>query len=241
VSSDIQRFLSVVVGVLDLVFLIVLLRRPSRKFLLLIIYLAVDLVSVPILTLMDVFYEGSKAVSNGGSLGQRTYYHTYWTFEVAEDLLLFLLVIAFTYRATEGSPVRGAARNMLTGIVLIAIALPFVLFHTKFTPWPDGVWWNNTTQLLSFGAAIMNLALWTALIANKHRDPQLVTLSTGLGVMVTGGAVSRGFIHFVPLGFRWIPYVLLLLIHVFVLLAWCWAFRSPAKRGPAPSDVLSSA
>ena len=89
-SSELQRFLTIVIGVLDLLGLVVLLRRPFRKFLLLLIYLVVDLVSVSVLTLMDVVYHGSQAATNP-SPGQLLYYHAYWTFEVAEDLLLFLL------------------------------------------------------------------------------------------------------------------------------------------------------
>jgi hypothetical protein len=242
VSSDVQRFLTFVIGVLDLVGLILLLRRPSRKFLLLVIYLAVDLISVPLLTLIDMIYQGSAAAAKP-SPGQVLYGHFYWTFEVVQDLLLFLLVISFTYRATEGSPVRGAARNMLIGVVMIASALPFLLFHPivgDYAPWPTGAWFSSTAQLLNFGAALMNLALWTALIGTKHRDPQDLTVSTGLGVMVTGAALSYGFRHFLPLGF-WIPGVLLLLTHMLAVMAWCWAFWRGPKPRSGSRNVLSSA
>ena len=41
----------------------------------------------------------------------------------------------------------------------------------------------------------MNLGLWGALLANRKRDPQLVVVSIGLGVVVTGAAISYGLRH----------------------------------------------
>ena len=122
----------------------------------------------------------------------------------------------------------------------MAVFLPFLLFHPKFTPWPNGVWFNSTSQMLNFGGAIMNLALWTALIASKRRDPQLLTVSAGLGIVVTGAAISFGLVHLTPLRIHWLPNVFLMLTHIAGLMIWYWAFRPATNPRQVPSDAVTS-
>jgi hypothetical protein len=81
--------------------------------------------------------------------------------------------------------------------------------------------------VLNFGAAVMNLALWTALIGNKKRDRQLLTVSAGLGVAVAGAAIGFGLRQFTVVGggAREVVNLLLLpLIHVVGVFIWCRAF-----------------
>ena len=86
----------------------------------------------------------------------------------------------------------------------------------------------------------MNLALWTALIASKKRDPQLLTVSAGLGVLVTGAAISFGLRHFIPAGgFRWIPDLFLMLTHLGGVLIWVAAFRRRQTKNTKPTPAVS--
>jgi hypothetical protein len=230
---------SIVVQILILAFLI---RGPFRQFLVVAVYVLLDFAISLFETVADFLYQGwVHTTPAGASEGQKLYTHIYWTDEVILDLVLFLMVIVLTYKAVGESPIRPAIGKLLGGVVIVVVLLPFVLFHPSFTPWPNGLWFNSTTQLLNFGAAIMNLALWTALIGSKRRDPQFLTVSAGLGVVVTGAAVTLGFRHFIPLGgFRWLPDMLLLLTHLAGLLIWCWAFRPALKRQPAPTNAVPS-
>jgi hypothetical protein len=236
---DLLGILTTVVQVLLLAFL---LKSSLRKSIVLTVYVLLDLANNTILTLFDFLYGGSSHVSLASSSeAQRMYTHLYWTGEVILDLVLFLLVIELTYHATEGGPLRAAAGKILTLVVIVVSLLPFVLFHPKFSPWPNGFWFNSTSQLLNFGGAIMNLALWTALIASKRRDPELLTVSAGMGIAVTGAAISFGLRHFISLsGPRWIPDLFLLLTHLTGLIIWCWAFRPAAKPRQVPSDAVTS-
>jgi len=229
-------------AVVQVIAIFFLLFGPFRKFLIIVTYLMLDFASTVGLTLADRLYGGATYASLAqASEHQRFYAHLYWTSEVVLDLVLFMVVIVLTYRATDEGPVRRAARKVLGGVALAAVVLPFVLFHPKFAPWPNGFWFTSTSQLLNFGGAIMNLALWAALIASKRRDPQLLTVSAGLGILVTGAAISFGVRHLIPpAGPRWISDMLLLLAHLSGLMIWCWAFRPKPSPRQVPSDALTT-
>jgi len=173
------------------------------------------------------------------SLSSQFYGKLYWTDEVIMDLLLFLMVIVLTYRALESSPLRAGMGRLLGAVVLIVVTVPFVLFSARrfSTPWFDG-----TAQLLNFGAAIMNLGLWTALIGTKKRDRLLLTVSAGLGVAVTGAAIAFGLRRFTPPTST--PQQLANLFKTLTYLAsvaiWCWAFRPAARKSPTPPTAVTT-
>ncbi len=224
----IYHSLIIVSTVVQLVLLIFLLQGPFRKFPVLFIYLVADLASTVVETLADSFY----------NVGRESpfYLLLFWSDEIALDLLLFLLVIVLTYQATEGSPVRAMTGRLLGGVVLAVLLLPFVLFPRPFT----SPWFNSTSELLNFGGAIMNLFLWTALIGSRRRDQLLLTVSAGLGVVVTGAAISFGLRHLITQRELWIPNMFLLLTHLTGLAIWCWAFRPAAKKPSAPPDAVTN-
>ena len=122
------------------------------------------------------------------------------------------------------------------------MVLPFVLFPVHFQPWPRAVWFNSTSELLNFGAAIMNLGLWGALLANRKRDPQFVAVSIGLGVVVTGAALSYGLLHLLPAQRGGtIPDIFLMLTQLAGWSIWCRAFWPvPRRSAPAPESPLPS-
>ena len=128
--------------------------------------------------------------------------------------------------------------------MVVALVLPFLVFPMGSAVWPKGTWFNSTSELLNFGAAIMNLVLWGALLADRKRDPQLAVVSVGLGVVVTGAAISYGLRHFVPLGAIFVPNLFLMLTQLTGWIIWCRAFwpapaRVPASD-PAPGNALPS-
>jgi hypothetical protein len=96
-------------------------------------------------------------------------------------------------------------------------------------------------EILNFGAGIMNLALWGALIASRHRDPQLLRVSAGLRIRVAGMAMAYGVRHFVPPGpARFLPNILLLLVQLGGSLILCWAVWPVAERSHKPDAVAVS-
>jgi hypothetical protein len=238
----IEDLLGAVSGILLLVVLVFLLRGLSRRYAFILLYVAWELFATIFLTIADRLYAGS-AVSTGAPLteGQLLYNHLYWTNDIIVDLLRFLVLMVLTYQATPEGPRRGSVGRLLGGVAIIVIAAPVILFHPTFSPWPSGRWFNSATELLNFGAAIMNLVLWGTLIASKMRDPKLLTVSAGLGVVVTGAAFSYGLRHFIPPGiFRnAVPDLFLMLTQLAGWTIWCWAFRPVSKPRPAPASALT--
>src|SRR5258706_6974074 len=139
----------------------------------------------PVLVLYSVTYiaiivlEG-LALSETGVDGA-LYRNLYWTSDLVLNFLLFLMVITLTYRVVAGNPLLRPFARMLFLVAAAAIVLPFILFHPLF----QFGWFRHTSQLLSFGAALMNLLLWTAIIGTRDRDPQLLSVRAGLRVAVT--------------------------------------------------------
>ena len=167
-----------------------------------------------------------------------------------------MLVVVLIYKVVGSSkPLLG---RVLSGLVVAMIGLPFVLFQpfhqyrprkealnstsrllnlgsALFQTYPPAAWFNSTSQLLNFGAAIMNVILWAALIQSKKRDPQILALSIGLGILVTGSAIGFGLRHFVPQGGWTAAFNLFLnLAQLAATLIWCHAFW-PAQARKIPS------
>jgi hypothetical protein len=215
--------------------LVFLLLGPARRFWVVLINVGWMVLSTLGLTLADLYYNARPPEP------RVLYDHLYWTNEVVVDLLQFLVVVVLTYHATPEGPHRGKVGRLLTGVAIVAMALPLLLFHPTFTPWPTGQWSNSAGEILNFGAAVMNLVLWATLIASRQRDPQLLTVSAGLGVLVTGTAIAYGLRHFIPPGaFRPLPNLFLMLTQLAGWAIWCKAFWPAAKPREAPRDAVTS-
>lgn len=211
---------------LQVVLLILLVFGPFRRYFLIFAYCLAQALQMAV--------DGLVLRQFGQSSPQ--YKTAFWTDAIIVDILLFLLVIALTHQAMEGNPLRGKMTRLLVAISVIIMVLPFVvlqgpMFRTR--------WFNGTDQILNFGAAIMNLGLWTALLGNKKRDPQLLTIAAGLGVRVAAAAVLLGLRRFTTGGgdAREIADIAARLSFVAGTLIWCWAFR-PGRAHPAPKPVL---
>jgi hypothetical protein len=225
-----MEFLSQSLQFFQLAFEIVLLAflflyGSFRKYVFLTVYCVVLLVT------------SALEVSVARFIGYKTpaYRNVYWIDEVGTDALLFLIVIAMIYRATEGTAFRKPAEKLLSGVVTLALLLPFVVFPQ---PYFSSHWFNGASQFLNFAAALMNLVLWTALLGSGKRDPQLLTVSTGLGLSVTGAAIFYGLLTiFHEQGARDVLRLCYVLAHMVCLPVWCWAFRPAAASKPAVASL----
>ena len=224
---------------------VLLLKGPSRKFWVVLVYVSYELLATGGLTLADIHFHGTAQVDQTSD-ASRIYARLYWTNDVVDDLLRFVLLTVLIYMVVGSSkPLLGRA---LTGLVLAMIVLPFLLFQpifpptpslTLFPPWyPTRAWFNSTSQLLNFGAAIMNVILWGALIQSRKRDPQILALSLGLGIMLTSFAIAYGLRHFIPQGgFTAAINLFLNLAQLGASLIWCRAFW-PAPRHKIPGNAV---
>jgi len=226
-------------GVALLVLIVLLLLGPYRKFWVFLLYVSWELIATVGLTLADLFLHGTSGPASVDPDASRLYSRMYWTNDVIEDLLRFAVVTVLIYQVVgAGRPKLG---RLLGGLFLAMMVLPFLLFHPTFQPYPHVPWFNSTSQLLNFGAAIMNVILWGALIQTKNRDPQIIELTIGLGVLVTGTAVSYGMRHFstAHTDLTALLNLLLNLIQLAASLIWCRAFWPAPKNKSLDTAVPS--
>jgi hypothetical protein len=159
------------------------------------------------------------------------YNHLYWTDEIIHDLLLFVVVIALAHQAAPEGPLRRKIDRLLVVAAVGVVALLLIVFHLRFTPWPTSKSFNSMAETLNFGAAIMNVALWGALVASRDRDPQLLKVSAGLGIRVSGMAMFYGVRHLFRAGSPLvISNVLLILVQLAGSAVLCLAFWPAASR-----------
>jgi hypothetical protein len=213
--------------ILVLLVIVFLIRGPIRTFPLIFIYALCSVIST--------VAEG--VVLNFDGPSSRLYNVLYYSDEVALNLLLFLMVTSLTYLAMEGNPKRAMAGRVLAGVVVVVLLLPFVIFNP---PRFRSHWYYHTSQLLSFGGAILNLFLWTALLGSRRRDPRLLMVSAGVGVAVTGAAISYGALALLNKAYSALPEILLGVTHVVSVFILCWAFRPQPKPRTAPRAVTST-
>ena len=206
---------------LQLVLLILIIRGAFSRYFPLFLYV----LSEVIISFAQMY------VFRKWGLDKDHYLPVYWFGELFLDMQLFLMMISLTWRALEGSPQRAKVARFMGVATVLVVVLPFVAFESKiFTTH----WNNSTSQLLNFGAAVMNLVLWGALLVNKQRDRQLLTVTAGLGVALAGAAVTLGLRNFTgeaSVGREVADYSYRLL-YIGSVLIFCWAFRPSRKLSP---------
>jgi hypothetical protein len=212
-ASDILRYGGII---LPLIALILLACGPLTRYFPLFLYLF-SLIATTVAETWAIWKVGVR---------DPLYFNIYWGGEFLLDLLMFFLVISLTSRALEGSPLRPKVARLMTVITLIALAAPFIIFDSEVF----GRHWNQSVgQLFNFGAALMNMALWSALVLAKRRDRQLLIVSAGLGVTVAAAALTLGVRQFTAQddGFRTVVDWVHRLSQCVGPLMWCYAFRPP--------------
>jgi hypothetical protein len=204
-----------------------LIRGPYRRYPLLLTYCLAELAAAA----------AEYFVSNYGS--HQVFVKLYYADEVGIDLLLFLMVIVFTYRALDQrSPMRKAAGRILTFITFGVLVLPFILFYKSIGDFAH--FFSHTSELLNFGAAVMVLVMWTALLSAKERDRQLLMVSAGLGLQAAAQAIGFGIRQFLSGDQRWIADLFMMIAHLPCVWLWVVAFRPAAKTRPGllPSEEI---
>ncbi len=90
----------------------------------------------------------------------------------------------------------------------------------------------------------MNLILWATLLASRKRDPQVSLVSLGLGVIVTGTAMSYGLRFLIPKNSSVaIPNTFLNVTQLIGWYIWCRAFwprpQKPDEKQKPVSTFLN--
>jgi hypothetical protein len=113
--------------------------------------------------------------------------------EVAAYALLLLVVFSLIYQATARFGARRLMRAILTAVPLLVIFASFLVHYDGQLRL--GIWVTPWIRDLKFCAAILDMALWTLLLLTRNRDPRLLLLTGGMGVMFAGNAIGESVQH----------------------------------------------
>jgi hypothetical protein len=144
----------------------------------------------------------------------------YWTAEILRQSVLFMLVVSFGVAALPETHARQRLVHFVAGLaVLYWFATVGLLQNDRIFEWMTAVVRN-----LSFGSAILNLAVWFLLILWRKRDVAVLLLSGGLGLQMTGEAIGQSLRQLFPQQ-AVAGSILTVLAHLLCMLIWLRAVR----------------
>lgn len=232
------------------VVLVFLFLGRFRKYWIIGAYVVWELLAAAAMTIADLYLHGSESMPHASQTeANRWYARLYWSTDIVDDLFRLVLVIVLIYLASAGG--KRVSGRLLTGLVVLIMVLPFLLFSPNWrpvavgsvqVPFPGAAWFQSASELLNFGAAIMNLMLWATILASKRRDPQLITVSAGLGIVVAGTAIAYGTRHLLgesQLGA--VGFLFMNLAQLFGWIIWCVAFRPVLRHTNRLNPAVESA
>lgn len=113
----------------------------------------------------------------------------YWVDDAVLKLLLFTVVLSLIWQATKLARSGRALRGALSAGTVLFVSITFLVHYNPrlYT----GEWMTPWAQKLDVAAAVLDMLLWLMLIAQRHRDPRLLMLSGGLGIMFAGEAIGE--------------------------------------------------
>jgi hypothetical protein len=207
---------------LEILVLYYLSRGPIRRFPFLFAYC--------LLLLLSSLFSG--ILSTQGGFHSREFVIAYWSSDLVLHGFVLLVVISLIGQSLGKIPNKKWIVGGIALAVLCFAVISLIVLHQE--KW--GLWMTPVTRNLSFCEELLNLVLWTILIQNREQDPQLLLVSAGLGIQVTGeviGHTLRMYSH--SESTVWLPNVLVNVAELLALLIWVWAFREARNKGNGPS------
>ncbi len=160
-----------------------LLRGPWRKQPLIFFYC----IALFLTTTLEV--ATSMAARTGAHTLARSWRVYYWIDGAILQTLVFCVVISLIYQATRKA---GTGPSLRRALVIGAVLIWIISFVWHRGSWHAlSSWMTLISRDLSFAAVILDLLLWSTLIARKKKDLELLMLSGGLGIEFTGSAIGQ--------------------------------------------------
>jgi len=111
----------------------------------------------------------------------------YWGNEIILDVLVFCLVIAFIDEASRYSRQRPVPRQWLILVSVLISCGSFVMHHSSHL----NLQMTLVSRDLNICAVILDLVLWSLLMTARRPNRQLLLLSGGLGLQLTGAIMGQ--------------------------------------------------
>ncbi len=153
--------------------------------------------------------------------------------EVLLEFFTFVVVISLIFRASANLKSR---RQMRVGCVVGAVLFAGISLWVHYDPRTiTGLWLTPWTRDLNVGTTILDLALWTLLLAQRKKDERLLLLSGALGIQFTGAAIGHSLRSLASRHHPW-PSVLggklVVLSSLIRVYMWARAFRQEPAVAP---------
>jgi hypothetical protein len=178
-------------------------------------------------TVIDVSVNAAYWGGAHGFKGLRVWW--YWVNEGIMQALVYALVISLIYHATKNiGPRRVVRASLVAGAVLFAGITflvhygPNLVLSAWMTPW---------TRDLNFCSAILDLALWSILIASREKNRRLLLLSGSLGIQFTTEAIGEAIRAISGARGVVVGNVLMVVANLAVLFIWWRTFRPAPSKG----------
>ena len=218
------QYLGWLIGLpLELLIIAALLRGGYRRFPLVFAYaLALFLTTVVEIPAYIGYFSGLK--------GTRTRAFYYWIDEGILQVLIFAVVVSLIYRATEVVQARRVIRVSLIGGAALFAGISFLIHYNARAV--IGTWMTPWSRDLNFSSAILDLALWSLLLASRKNEVELLMLSGALGIQFTGEAIGQALRNQFPSTVL-LANVMIMLANLACLYMWWNIFRfSPVRKAP---------
>ncbi len=215
---------------LELLIIAALLRGGYRRFPLVFAYaLALFLTTAVEIPAYIGHFSGLQAART------RAFY--YWVNEGILQVLIFAVVVSFIYRATAGVSARRVVRVALIGGAVLFAGISFLIHYDARVV--IGIWMTPWVRDLNFSSAILDLALWSLLLAARKNDAELFMLSGALGVQFTGEAIGQTLRNQFP-SVLLMANVIIMLANLGCLYMWWNVFRAvPVRKASVPAHSPS--
>jgi hypothetical protein len=195
-----------------------ILRAGSRRYPFFLAYTGV--------TLVVAFAEIPASVARFRHIARPEWYSALHS--LAQGVIYSLalaVVLNLIYRATADVRPRHVIRLIVTaGSILVAGVSLWVHYvpNVKIALWM--IFW---TRDLNFCAALLDLLLWSLLLASRHRDQRVLMLAGGMGIMFAGEALGDAFrsLAMHSLILFWLTALFVLAVDLTFLYIWRRAFR----------------
>jgi hypothetical protein len=156
----------------------------------------------------------------------------FWIIDGVMQLMVYLVVMSLLYQGTAALRSRRMVRVFLIAGAALIAGISFLVHYSVHIN--VGEWMTPWTRDLNFCAAILDLVLWTLLVTQRKKEPQLLMLSGGLGIQFTGEAIGQS-LRDLAIRNRSRPLslaggVLAVLTNLLFLFIWWQAFRTPVDR-----------
>jgi hypothetical protein len=214
---------------LELLIISALLRGGYRRYPFIFIYTVIDFLT----TILEI--PSALEYVRGVHQATTPLAPLYWVDEIVEQVLIYAVVLSLIYGATRHLRSRRVVR---VSLVVAAILIAGISFFSHYSPELNrGSWMTPWTRDLNFSSAVLDLGLWSLLVASRGRDRQVLLLSGALGIKFAGESIGES-VRQLAIRTRSRPIsltgnVVIMLSNVFFLYLWWQGLRNPYPQTAA--------